>query len=175
MENPEIIGRLLSGMYTFVDGHIYYNNNAIKIRYDIIEKTSAIHSEADIIDIYHGIFDEKSNFKARSNTPLDSIKAHRFGYIIKDQQFEHYSKVLITPYLHERKIFLNRIKKNTKYFYTSIESQESDEAKYNIDMIRLYSANPHVSDNLVRGMRSKQTNTSIIAMNITESKYYVYT
>ena len=32
-----LIGRMLSGMYTFVDGHIYYNNNVIKIRYDLID------------------------------------------------------------------------------------------------------------------------------------------
>ena len=32
-----LIGRLLSGLYTFVDGHIYYNNNVIKIRYDVID------------------------------------------------------------------------------------------------------------------------------------------
>ena len=34
--NTELIGRLLSGLYTFVDGHIYYNNNVIKIRYDLL-------------------------------------------------------------------------------------------------------------------------------------------
>lgn len=32
-----LIGRLESGLYTFVDGHIYYNNNVIKIRYDLLE------------------------------------------------------------------------------------------------------------------------------------------
>lgn len=32
-----LIGRLESGQYTFVDGHIYYSNNVIKIRYDLIE------------------------------------------------------------------------------------------------------------------------------------------
>lgn len=29
---------------------------------------------------------------------------------------------MITPYLHDTRIYLNRIKINTNYFYTSIES-----------------------------------------------------
>lgn len=37
IKNKPLIGRLASGMYTFVDGHIYYNNNVIKIRYDIVQ------------------------------------------------------------------------------------------------------------------------------------------
>jgi len=36
----------------------------------------------------------------------------------------------MVPYLHEKKIYLNRIKDHTEYFYTSIETRESDEKKY---------------------------------------------
>jgi hypothetical protein len=36
IENKELVGRLESGLYTLVDGHIYYNNHCIKIRYDLI-------------------------------------------------------------------------------------------------------------------------------------------
>lgn len=36
IKDKELIGRLLSGLYTFVDGHIYFNNNVIKIRYDLL-------------------------------------------------------------------------------------------------------------------------------------------
>ena len=35
--NEELIGRLKSNLYNLVGGHIYYNNNVIKIRYDIID------------------------------------------------------------------------------------------------------------------------------------------
>jgi len=35
--NKELIGRLKSNLYNFVDGHIYYGNNVIKIRYDVLE------------------------------------------------------------------------------------------------------------------------------------------
>ena len=36
--NEPLIQRLKSGLYTLVDGHIYFNNNVIKIRYDLIER-----------------------------------------------------------------------------------------------------------------------------------------
>ena len=35
--NKDLIGRLISGLYTIVDGHIYYSNNVVKIRYDLID------------------------------------------------------------------------------------------------------------------------------------------
>ena len=36
VENEELLGRLTSMLYCFVDGHIYYNDNVIKIRYDLL-------------------------------------------------------------------------------------------------------------------------------------------
>lgn len=38
IKNREIIGRLKSNLYNFVEGHIYYGNKVIKIRYDLIDK-----------------------------------------------------------------------------------------------------------------------------------------
>ena len=40
-----LIGRLNSGLYTFVDGHIYYNNNVIKIRYDLFNNKGINYNE----------------------------------------------------------------------------------------------------------------------------------
>ena len=37
----ELIGRLTSMLYCFVDGHIYYNTSVIKIRYDLLLDTKA--------------------------------------------------------------------------------------------------------------------------------------
>ena len=51
LKNKDLIGRLLSGLYTFVDGHIYYNNNVIKIRYDLIKSVdSHRYKENEIFD-----------------------------------------------------------------------------------------------------------------------------
>lgn len=37
-ENRSIIGRLKTNLYKFVDGHIYYGNDVIKVRYDLLER-----------------------------------------------------------------------------------------------------------------------------------------
>lgn len=37
---------------------------------------------------------------------------------------------MLLPYLHERKIYLNRLKLNTDYFYTSVETKPEDEDLY---------------------------------------------
>ena len=36
IKEVNLIGRLKSNIYNFVGGHIYYNNNVIKIRYDLL-------------------------------------------------------------------------------------------------------------------------------------------
>ena len=61
-----LIGKLNSGLFTFVDGHIYYNNNVIKIRYDLIDREiesglieggESKYKENEIFDYYFDIFD----------------------------------------------------------------------------------------------------------------------
>ena len=37
IHSTEIIGRLKSNLYNFVEGHIYYGNKVIKVRYDLLE------------------------------------------------------------------------------------------------------------------------------------------
>lgn len=44
-----------------------------------------------------------------------------------DTRFINSIYLLIVPYLNERRIHLNRPKVNTKYFYTSINSDEAFE------------------------------------------------
>ena len=51
-----------SGLYTIVDGHIYYSKNVIKIRYDIIDQfNEKCYSENDIFNYYPEIFLPSSN------------------------------------------------------------------------------------------------------------------
>ena len=53
IENQLLIGRLKSGLYTFVGGHIYYNNNVIKIRYDLINRPdNGIFKENEMFEFY---------------------------------------------------------------------------------------------------------------------------
>ena len=126
-----------SGRYTFVDGHLYYDNNVIKIRYDLIlSDNNQMFKENELFDYYFNIFIIDKNQKMLEDTPLDSIKSHRFGYIMMDQNNETPQTLIILPYLHDHKIYLNRIKINTDYFYTSIETKLGDEEEYHDNILK---------------------------------------
>ena len=118
-------------MYTFVDGHIYFNNNVIKIRYDLIlSENNQNYKENEIFDFYFNIFILNENERVLANTPLDSIKSHRFGYLTVDDKNDNPRRLMIIPYLHDHKIYLNRLKINTDYFYTSLETDPKEEDEY---------------------------------------------
>ena len=54
-KNPELVGRLKNMRYIFLDGHIYYNNSVIKIRYDILKNNSKSFKslgENELFDYY---------------------------------------------------------------------------------------------------------------------------
>ena len=68
-----LIGRLVSGMYTFIDGHIYYNNNVIKIRYDLFNNKGINYKENELFDYYFNIFDLQPGERVKANTPLESM------------------------------------------------------------------------------------------------------
>jgi len=126
-----LVGRLRSGLYTFVDGHIYFNNDVIKIRYDLIEsENNQMYKENEIFDYYFDIIILGEHEKVRSNTPLDSIQSHRFAFVTYDTCKNSTRNIMLLPYLHDRKIYLNRVKSNTDYFYTSIETRPEDEERY---------------------------------------------
>lgn len=56
IKNREIIGRLKSNLYNFVEGHIYYGNKVIKIRYDLIDKQEGhVIKEEQLFDHYSEI------------------------------------------------------------------------------------------------------------------------
>lgn len=94
-----------------------------------------MYKENEIFDFYNDIFILGENEKVRSNTPLDSIQSHRFGYITIDTSQKSTRNIMLLPYLHDRKIYLNRLKNNTDYFYTSVETKPEDEEKYHEDLI----------------------------------------
>ena len=60
VENKEIIGRLKSNLYNFVDGHIYYGNKVIKIRYDQIKHEGSEIPENHFFDHYSDILSLKN-------------------------------------------------------------------------------------------------------------------
>lgn len=129
--DKELSGRLESGMYTFVGGHYYYNNNVIKIRYDLILNNRNIQYAAeDILTTYKNCFILEPNERVRTDTPLNSYQSHRLAFIITDKLKEKPLRVLIVPHLHERRIYMNRMKPSTEYFYTTVETSYTAEDSY---------------------------------------------
>ena len=85
LTNEHFIGRLKSGLCTLINGHIYFNNNLVKIRYDLIySNMNYKFEESQIFDFYSHIFALDSNIKIRTKTPIKSIRYHRVVYITKD-------------------------------------------------------------------------------------------
>jgi len=122
LQDQHLIGRLRSGLFDVVDGHIYFNNNVIKIRYELIMSKNH-YSEDQIFNSYNDIFNiDKKNLAIKSKTPFNSLKGHRMAYIVSDHQHFKTKQLFILPYLHERKLYLHRNKFNIDYFYTTIET-----------------------------------------------------
>ena len=62
VNNIELIGRLKSLFYELIDGHLYYNNKVIKIRYDLLQKNNIKEmNEYEVFDYYTNIFDLNPN------------------------------------------------------------------------------------------------------------------
>jgi len=114
----EIIGRLKSNLYNFVGGHIYYGNKVIKIRYDLLEtyKGGEIKSN-QLFDEYAEILNLQGNAFVQSGTPLQTCLYNRLAYIVRNEKDLKPRQILILPYLHERRIYLNR-RHTTNQFYT---------------------------------------------------------
>lgn len=120
VKDQNIIGKILSHNYTVIGGFIYFNNQVIKIRYDqILEKRSEILDSNLAFDQYDQILDLK-NGQEVTVSPLVSRLLHRQAYMTRNFEFQKTYKVIVLPYLHERKIYMNKMKKNQEYFYVTL-------------------------------------------------------
>lgn len=160
--NEILIGRLDSGLYTFADGHMYFGNHVIKIRYDLIDSVYAnTYKENEIFDYYFDILPLKKGEKILMGCPYDSNTMNRFVYIVENPKNFKPDRVVILPYLHERKVYLLRYKENTEYFTTSIECG----LKYtNISYGSLRPDQEGVD----------QANDLIVSVDLSGSKYYIF-
>jgi hypothetical protein len=68
---------------------------------------------------YHNILTLEEGETIKTNMPMESLQSHRLAYVVLNNQDLKPKKMIIVPYLHERKIYLNRMKQNTNYFYSS--------------------------------------------------------
>jgi len=112
IEDTELVGRLKTSSYLFVDGHIYYNNKCIKIRFDLLRDIKGVreYGEYEIFDFYDKILTLKINEEVQKGMPICTPEEHRMVYVIKNKKELGVKKMLVLPYLHERKVFLSKTK-----------------------------------------------------------------
>jgi hypothetical protein len=99
---------LKSNLYIFVEGHIYYGNKVIKIRYDLIRDQKYL-DENKIFNHYKKILPiTNDNYHIQSGLPLQTCLYNRLVYIFTNPNQFPARRILILPFLHDRKIVLNR-------------------------------------------------------------------
>jgi hypothetical protein len=132
LKDEERIGRLKSGLFSLIDGHMYFSNDLIKIRYDLIydsKRNQTFLNEEMLFDNYDDCFKLDRSELVRSKTPLISLNGNRFCYIISDKFKKLPIDVFIIPFLHDKRIELG--KDNQKnIFYTAIETPNQQEEVY---------------------------------------------
>ncbi len=127
--DPDIIGRFKSGLFTFVDGHMYFGNSVIKLRHDLIERNQTVQlKQNNVFDKYDDLLDLKQTERVHSKNPILCNENHRQVYFTRDASRLSAMRMIILPFLHERKLYINRIDRNHRYFYTVIEEREECEA-----------------------------------------------
>lgn len=82
-----MIGRLKSGLYKAAAGHLYFGNNVIKIRYDILK--NAKHggiTDSQAYDYLGDIFFNEKSEKIMATCPEICYTFNKFVYIIKNTE-----------------------------------------------------------------------------------------
>ena len=60
VKNEELIGRIKSNLFTLLDGHLYFDKNIIKIRFDLLnENNERDFNEEEVFDIYENVLNLK--------------------------------------------------------------------------------------------------------------------
>ena len=62
-----------------------------------------------------------------AGTPLVSLELHKMAYFTRNARLYKPNRLVILPYLHERKIYLNKMKPTSKYFYTTLKKSNEDD------------------------------------------------
>ena len=77
-----MIGRLKCDIYSIVNGHIYFNNSVIKIRYDLLrrdDKNQILEHEA--FDYYYDLIDLDKNEEIQLFLPEVSLDSHKMVFM----------------------------------------------------------------------------------------------
>lgn len=84
-------------------------------------------SQEEAFDKYENLLDLKKGETVVCGTPITSLELHKMAYFTRNKRFYKPSRLIILPYLHERKIYLNKMKPANKYFYTTLKMKFEDD------------------------------------------------
>ena len=92
-----------------LNGYFYFNNQIIKLRYDLFRKGQVKNwTEEEVFDRYDQILNLSHGEEIISNCPLISKENNRMIFITRSPKCHggKPKRIIILPYLHERKICL---------------------------------------------------------------------
>lgn len=78
-------------------------------------------SEDLFINKYDNILDLQRGEQVLAKMPELSLNCHKQMYFLANQTFRNPYKLVVLPYLHERKLYINKMKPHCKYFYSAFE------------------------------------------------------
>lgn len=141
--------------FVFLKGHLYFGNSCFKIRYDLLQNTkfAADIKENQAFDYFERVLTLDDNESVRLYDPIYDPYFHRMIFTVRgtDSLKTRVKRVLVLPYLHERKVILGRTKPNCEYFNTCMMIHEKDE-----------------NGNVVKDAKE------LVCVNLTNFKYYFY-
>lgn len=167
----ELFGRVKSRDFILLDGHLYFNNSIIKLRYDIL-RSQANSKLSDIASIYNKVLDLEEGEMVNNRMPIISDKYHKLVYMTKNQPESKAKKLKILPYLHERKVYLSEVDPNTDFYNTTISREKAAGAREAVEPVSKEEEAPSSGDN--DPQKVLQRETLMVRVNITNKSYLIY-
>ena len=99
----------------------------INIRYDLVRKSQTTKlTDEQIFNSYGNLFDMSSGTEILADNPIVCVEFNRMVYFSKNSRNFGPKKLTVIPYMHERKIYLNKQRPGNHYFYTTISELPED-------------------------------------------------
>lgn len=99
----------MSQQSKLINGYMYFENAAFKIRYDVIKKYQKDSKIApNFVDKYFDILDMKQGEHVLAQMPFLSETGRKQIYFVYNSLKYRPTRVVIMPILHERRIYLGR-------------------------------------------------------------------
>jgi hypothetical protein len=148
IKDLDLIGQFKANLYKFIDGHLYVENSVFKFRYENAYRSNTKEiQESQLVNKYSDILNLERGEIIIGKICLLSINESKQLYLYTNNKKRGPIKILILPFLHDRKIFLNKAKSDRVFFSTVIEEKEA---------------------------KTNEILSKMVQIDVTDSKYSVY-